>query len=351
VRSAVPTVTALIMCLAASAQAQTLGPEFIGSYTILDLGTVDGVDPNYGGLVFDELDPNVLLLSGRANAQTAEIYALSVSRDKAGHVIGLSCEPPAFFSTAPGASGGIDGGLDFGPSGVLFYSTYSDNHIGQILPGSTAPDRLIDLSPLGIAASTGTLRFVPPGFAGAGRLKIASYNSGRWYDTAVAPAGDGTFDIQVSRGFVQLTGGPEGIVYIAGGNPGFANDSILLSRYQAGAVSAYEIDRNGDPIPETARVFISGLGGVEGAAIDPVTGDFFFSTFGGGNRVIRVSGFLAEAGCRSDLNGDGTVDGADLGDLLSAWDNPGGLGDLSGNCIVDGQDLGILLAEWGDCPQ
>ena len=37
--------------------------------------------------------------------------------------------------------------------------------------------------------------------------------------------------------------------------------------------------------------FITGLSGAEGAAIDPVTGDFLFSTYGGGNRVIAVRGF------------------------------------------------------------
>jgi hypothetical protein len=34
--------------------------------------------------------------------------------------------------------------------------------------------------------------------------------------------------------------------------------------------------------------------GAEGAVIDPVTGDFLFSTFGTGtDRIIRVSGFAA----------------------------------------------------------
>jgi hypothetical protein len=41
----------------------------------------------------------------------------------------------------------------------------------------------------------------------------------------------------------------------------------------------------------TRTDFITGLSGAEGAFIDPVTGDFLFSTFGGGNSVIRVSGF------------------------------------------------------------
>jgi hypothetical protein len=46
-----------------------------------------------------------------------------------------------------------------------------------------------------------------------------------------------------------------------------------------------------------------------------------------------------------DLNGDGVVDGADLGVLLAAW---GGTGpaDFTQDGVVDGADLGFLLAKW-----
>jgi hypothetical protein len=52
---------------------------------------------------------------------------------------------------------------------------------------------------------------------------------------------------------------------------------------------------------------------------------------------------IGGAGC-SDLNGDGTVDGADLGLLLGAWGTPGA--DLNDDGTTDGADLGILLADW-----
>ncbi len=51
-----------------------------------------------------------------------------------------------------------------------------------------------------------------------------------------------------------------------------------------------------------------------------------------------------------DLNGDGNVDGADLGLLLAGWgDCPGRgdcVGDLDGSGSVDGADLGLLLSFW-----
>lgn len=48
----------------------------------------------------------------------------------------------------------------------------------------------------------------------------------------------------------------------------------------------------------------------------------------------------------ADLNGDGVVDGGDLGALLAAWGTPDG--DLNGDGTTDGADLGIVLSEWSD---
>jgi len=48
----------------------------------------------------------------------------------------------------------------------------------------------------------------------------------------------------------------------------------------------------------------------------------------------------------ADLNGDGVVNGADLGILLANWGNAG-VGDITGDGLVDGADLGLLLADWG----
>jgi hypothetical protein len=56
-------------------------------------------------------------------------------------------------------------------------------------------------------------------------------------------------------------------------------------------------------------------------------------------------------GCASaatgDLNGDGLVNGIDLGILLGAWGAaPGRAADLTQDGFVDGIDLGVLLANW-----
>lgn len=53
--------------------------------------------------------------------------------------------------------------------------------------------------------------------------------------------------------------------------------------------------------------------------------------------------------CAGDLDGNGSVDGADLGILLGDW-GASGLADLDGNGMVDGADLGVMLGAWGACP-
>lgn len=53
--------------------------------------------------------------------------------------------------------------------------------------------------------------------------------------------------------------------------------------------------------------------------------------------------------CVADLNGDNTVNGADLGRLLGDW-GQATASDIDGSGVVDGADLGRLLGDWGPCP-
>lgn len=68
-----------------------------------------------------------------------------------------------------------------------------------------------------------------------------------------------------------------------------------------------------------------------------------FKTAGSVNLTLWGPGAPALLG---DLNGDGAVNGADLGALLANW-GTAGPGDLNGDGNVDGVDLGTLLANWG----
>lgn len=284
----------------APVQAQVLGADFESDYSVFSLGSVPGVPTNYGGLAF--LDANTLVIGGAANSANGRIYTVGVVRDEDDRITGFS-GPAALFG-GPGSTVGAynDGGVVFGPEGVLFTARWPVNGLGQTKPGSTSEDKIIDVGALGVAVSLSAINFVPAGFGGAGQVKLVSYGGGQWYSAELAPDGNGTFDLvgltQVDLnpdlpGIQNVPGGPEGFVYIDAANPAFGVNSMLISEYSAGAVGAYQVDDMGNPLVATRRTFLSGLSGAEGAAIDPVTGDFLFSTFGGGSRVVRVSGFLA----------------------------------------------------------
>lgn len=71
------------------------------------------------------------------------------------------------------------------------------------------------------------------------------------------------------------------------------------------------------------------------------------TTTGGIFKIVAASGVNA---CPkpTDFNGDGFVDGGDLGTLLGEWGPAGGYGIADLNCdgTVDGADLGTLLGDW-----
>jgi hypothetical protein len=72
---------------------------------------------------------------------------------------------------------------------------------------------------------------------------------------------------------------------------------------------------------------------------------------GMGSGEISIDCFGVPCPCIADLNGDGKVDGADFGLLLSAFGPcPRACpADLNDNGNVDGSDIGLMLALWGDC--
>lgn len=103
----------------------------------------------------------------------------------------------------------------------------------------------------------------------------------------------------------------------------------------------------------------SDAGQPQTASIDPTGWSFGLAARNGGiDQDVLIGDLLIEVTVEcppetnpADLNGDGLVDGADLGLLLSAWgrciDDPC-VGDVNGDGFVDGADLGLLLSAWGD---
>jgi 5'-nucleotidase len=78
----------------------------------------------------------------------------------------------------------------------------------------------------------------------------------------------------------------------------------------------------------------AGLNGLISAADYPA---------GGEGRIVRFSPTVASP---ADINGSGSVDGADLGLVLADWGTASPRSDLNRDGSVDGVDLGLLLAAW-----
>ena len=93
----------------------------------------------------------------------------------------------------------------------------------------------------------------------------------------------------------------------------------------AGTADAHGFDHRGSKI---------------GGRPNPMTGPFF------------IEGAVTICDCLADLAQDGSVNGGDLGMLLSAWGltNAQGIGDANHDGLVNGEDLSIVLSSWGACP-
>jgi hypothetical protein len=258
---------------------------YAGQYSLLDLGAAPAVPPLYGGLTVDASDPSKLLIGGRANTAEGALYAIGIVRDDHKHITGFSGT-----AVRVADAGYNDGSFLYGPSGVMFMTRWPVNELGFMKQGSVVTDKIIPLTPLGVANSVASAAFGPPGAEFAG-LKLLSWEGGEWYSAGFTPDTTGTFDLTPPMYVLTLPGGPEGIVYVPTGSPLFPNQALLVSEYTAGVVSTFDVNTSGDPLLNTRRRFVIGLTGAEGATIDPTSGDFLFSTFGGGDRIIVVRGF------------------------------------------------------------
>src|SRR5262249_18059812 len=164
------------------------------------------------------------ILGGEANTSPGGLYLINLTRDPDGHITGFSGSA-SLIALAPYN----DGGVAYGPNNILFMSRWPINELAQYKPGSTQPDKVIDIGALGGEFSHAAINFVPSGFSGAGRMKLVSWSSGQWTDAQYAPDGAGTYNI-TSFTPIESSGlsyGPEGFFYVPRSSPGFANPSMI----------------------------------------------------------------------------------------------------------------------------
>ncbi len=132
---------------------------------------------------------------------------------------------------------------------------------------------------------------------------------------------------------------------------GIIHRDIKPSNVLVGDLIELTLWHAGDPEPAPQLSVIDAMPVLDGG----VLGVFVGRSQGTGLVDIGVSEFTVtlpneceDPGIVGDLNGDGdgVVDGADLGLLLNNWGGDG-VGDLNDDGIIDGADLGLLLNNWG----
>ncbi len=213
---------------------------------------------------------------------------MPITRDEGGHITRFA-GAGVRVADAPYNDGGIvpDAG------GLISFGGWPVNTYVQVDLASGTVVQQLDLGQFGVASSAAAVGFIPGGYPGAGGMRIATYSSGQFYDVSFTLRQGGMIKIHSVTEITgsRLPGAPEGWTYVPLGSPNFAVPSMIVAEYGADKVAVYDMDASGNPVIASRRLFIDGLTGAEGAAIDPVSGEFIFSTFGEVNHVVVVSGF------------------------------------------------------------
>ena len=248
---------------------------------------------SFGGLTLNPSNPEQLIIGGNAEGSGAAFYSIAVTRGVDGHISGLVGQPSLFLS-APRLSAGASFGPSFNAGEVLFHSIASGGggvDVAMTRWGTTGPTKTVNIVP----ENLGGLGFVPVGFGGVGELKVLTY-SGKFYAVTVQTDADGTYDLTGAQLKATLPGsGMQGFVYVKGGSPGFAVDSLLVAEYTTGLLVAYDVDATGNPLPATRRVFLSDppFSRPSGMFVDPRNGDVLVSTQNNSRSgIYRIKGFV-----------------------------------------------------------
>jgi hypothetical protein len=244
---------------------------------------------------------------------------------------------------------------------AAFYSSLSATGIDQVLFDSMETNTGWVVGGTGDTATTGIWTRVDPN------------------GTAAQPendAGTGTLCWVTGQGSV---GGALGEQDVDGGATTLTSPTFDLSDFEDGIISYarwYSNNTGAGPNEDSMPIEISNNGGASWVQMELVTENLnawaskSFSVrqfvqpsatmkfrvvardLGTGSVVeaglddFRVDGIGCAASNPADLDGNGIVDGADLGLLLAGWGSSSP--DLDGNGLCDGADLGLLLAAWSN---
>ncbi len=321
-----------------------------------------------------KIDP----LSATANASTAKLFA------KAGSASGYTAYP-----MTPGASNIYTVNLPAGtcPSSLAYYVSVQTTAGGTVTSPSSAPAAFYTVPVADSSINVGFDEFEGTGTWTSGAAGDTA-TTGLWVQadpvgTTAQPEDDRTAAPGVKCWFTGqgTAGGAVGAADVDGGVATLVSPTFNCSGYSEVQVSYwrwYSNNVGSNPATNTFPIDVSadnGASWVNLETVSQVAGEtagwvqksfklnglitpsaqvkFRFRANDATGAVVeaaiddfRLIGLNCPAVRVADLNGDGIVNGADLGSLLSGWGQPGPT-DLNGNGITEGADLGMMLADWG----
>ncbi len=238
-----------------------------------------------------------------------------------------------------GGSGGL--GLGAYNDAVLFEQGGPRLLPGLSLPGGVNNERVVVASNLVLDLNTMTSSTValPPG-NWQGMTSTDINNNNGICGHIMGFSGCSTFPVRkLEGGPVEVIGGCATITSAVSLN----DHGDALTFVYNGGVGCVFIDSGYTNIgslihPSQGQWIITGVSTINNARQMLVSGKMYPQLVGQTIRLTPIG--------LGDLNGDGRVDGADLGVLLAAWGLPDQDADLNGDGTVDGADLGILLSRW-----
>jgi len=218
-------------------------------------------------------------------------------------------------------------------------------------------------------------------FVGTYPLGLGVSPDGAWLGAGGGIGGGGklVMSFSIESGAGSLTAAPGSPFTSPGTSPKqvvYSSDSTLafVGHGTDATIRTFVVDPENGALTATPFVFDVGVQGslgeiaVEGnllfatdrdTILDGVRGVYSFTIAGDGSLIQNgplvdslginpnaIATWNPAAPAFGDLNGDGTIDGADLGALLAAWGASGGPADLNDDGTVDGADLGLLLGVW-----
>ena len=250
---------------------------------------------------------------------------------------------------APGDSAaGVDA-LDYTVSGTGVLSG-SQSGTAALTPAFTAVNVPIVTATVGLRTGTATVASANEAVQNPSIALPVTVRVLRASNPSFSPTSDvNSTTVQ----FAATLGGPAVDVAVPVSNLGFTADQCTMDIDQvqipAGRFSLVGGTGTGfgaTPASVTIRFNPAGLpAGTYASTATILTSDENIPGATSAQVVATLSATVA-GGNPADLNGDGRVDGADLGQLLAAWGTPGPT-DLDGSGSTDGADLGILLTNWG----